>query len=105
MNIFVDPALISEILLQDGWHVVVPGTLKTGKYALAEPNTPSPSTPGFAFREASGAAIAGPLSSILAVRRTLAARTAEAKEPPAVRPQAAPAPPADAPPPRDWWET
>ena len=104
MNIFVDPSLISEILLQDGWHVVVPGTLHTGKYALVEPNTPAPATPGFTFHEAGGASIAGPMSSVLAVRRTLEARTSEAKEPPAARTQSAPAPPADAPRPRDWWK-
>jgi hypothetical protein len=104
MNIFVDPSLISEILLEDGWHVVVPGTLHTGKYALVEPNTPSPATPGFTFHEAGGASIAGPMSSVLAVRRAVSATTADVKEPPAARPQTAPAPPVDAPRPRDWWK-
>jgi hypothetical protein len=103
MNIFVDPSLVSEILLQDGWHVVVPGSLNTGKYAVVEPNTPSPAAPGFTFHEEGGASIAGPMSSVLAVRRKLAARTTEVKEPPAAR-QTAPAPQAAAPIPRDWWE-
>lgn len=95
MNIFVDPSQISEILLQDGWHAVVPGSLKTGKYALAEPNTPSPAVPGFTFHESGGAAIAGPLASVLAVRRTLSARTAEAKD----------SSEAGGAPSRNWWET
>jgi hypothetical protein len=96
MNIFVDPSLISEILLQDGWHAVVPGTLKTGKYALAEPNTPSPTVPGFTFHESGGAAIAGPLASVLAIRRTLTARASEKESPQS---------PAEAARARDWWET
>lgn len=114
MNIFVDPSLISEVLLQDGWHVVVPGTLNMGKYALVEPNTPAPAAPGFTFHEAGGASIAGPMSSILAVRHGLAARTTEVHEAPAARPPAArppapkpqPAPDPQPPPsgPRDWWE-
>jgi hypothetical protein len=104
MNIFVDPSLVSAILLPDGWHVVVPGTLTTGKYALVEPNTPSPAAPGFTFHEEGGVSIAGPVSSILAVRRGPAARTTEVKDTPAVKAQTAPAPPAAASIPRDWWE-
>jgi hypothetical protein len=116
MNIFVDPSLVSAILLQDGWHVVVPGTLNTGKYAVVEPNVPSPAMPGFTFHEEGGASIAGPMSSVLAVRRTPAARTTEVKASAAARPTSAPAPPAPARPqtaptppaagsiPRDWWE-
>ena len=106
MNIFVDPASISEVLLQDGWHTVIPGTLHTGKYALVEPNTPSPATAGFTFQEAGGASIAGPMLSVLAVRRTLAAKN-EAKEPPPARPATPTTPPAaraQAPPSRDWWK-
>jgi hypothetical protein len=104
MNIFIDPSLISEILLQDGWHALVPGTLHTGKFALVEPNTPPLSTPGFTFHEAGAGTIAGPLSSVLAVRRNLAAGTPEAKDPPAAKPQSAPAPPGNEPPNRGWWE-
>ena len=104
MNIFIDPSLISEILLQDGWHVLVPGTLHTGKFALVEPNTPPLSTPGFTFHEAGGGTVAGPLSSVLAVRRTLAAPTSEAKEPPPAKPPSAPAPPANEAGSRGWWE-
>lgn len=105
MNIFIDPSLISEVLLPDGWHVVVPGTLHTGKFALVEPSTPPLSTPGFTFQEAGGGGVAGPLPSILAVRRTLAAPTSEAKDPPAATPPpSAPAPPANEPGPRGWWE-
>jgi hypothetical protein len=104
MNIFVDPSLVSAVLLKDGWHVVVPGTLSMGKYALVEPNTPSPAAPGFTFHEEGGVSIAGPLSSILAVRRPVAPRTTEVKDVPAARPTTAPAPPAAASIPRDWWE-
>jgi outer membrane biosynthesis protein TonB len=93
MNIFVDPSLISEILLQDGWHAVVPGTLQTGKYALVEPDMPAPGAPGFTFHEAGGASISGPMSSVLAVRRALAARTTEVQEEPAARPPAVRPPP------------
>jgi hypothetical protein len=104
MNIFVDPALVSEVLLKDGWHVVVPGTLSMGKYALVEPNVPSPAAPGFTFHEKGGASIAGPMSSILAVRRALAARTTQVTETQPAKPEAAPASPAAASLPRDWWE-
>jgi hypothetical protein len=104
MNIFVDPALVSEVLLEDGWHVVVPGTLSMGKYALVEPNTPSPAAPGFTFHEKSGASIAGPISSILAVRRALAARTTQVTEAQPAKPETAPTSPAAASLPRDWWE-
>ena len=128
MNIFVDPSLISEVLLKDGWHVVVPGTFFMGKYALVEPNLPAPAAPGFTFHESGGASIAGPMSSVLAVRRSLAARTTEVPEesaaappaarPPAARPPAASPPAARPPAPkpqsepepkpptagRDWWE-
>jgi hypothetical protein len=102
MNLFIDPSHISEILLQDGWHVVVPGTLHTGKYAIVEPNALALATPGFTFHEAGASSIAGPMSSVLAVRRTSAARTMEEKEPPAARPQSSPAPAADEPPFRGW---
>jgi hypothetical protein len=61
-------------------------------------------TPGFTFREAVAGSIAGPLSSVLAVRRALAPRTSEATEPPATRPQSAPALPADEPRSRGWRE-
>jgi hypothetical protein len=106
MNIFVDPSLISEVLLKDGWHVVVPGTFNTGKYAVVEPNTPSPTIPGFTFHEKGGASIAGPMTSILALRRAAGARATQVKETPAARPEAAPTPPAPAAAsiPRDWWE-
>jgi hypothetical protein len=112
MNIFVDPALVSEVLLEDGWHVVVPGTLSMGKYALVEPNTPSPAAPGFTFHEKGGVSIAGPVSSILAVRRALATRTTQVTETqparpeakPEAKPEAAPTSPAAASLPRDWWE-
>lgn len=104
MNIFVDPALVSEVLLEDGWHVVVPGTLSMGKFALVEPNTPSPASPGFTFHEKSGASIAGPISSIRAVRRARAARTTQVTEAQPAKPETAPTPPAAASLPRDWWE-
>ena len=104
MNIFVDPSLVSAILLPDGWHLVVPGTLNTGKYALVEPNTPSPAAPGFTFHEDGGVSISGPVSSILAVRRPVAGRTTDVKDTPAVKAQTPPAPPAAASIPRDWWE-
>jgi hypothetical protein len=104
MNVFIDPSLISEILLQDGWHVLVPGTLHTGKFALVEPNTPPLSTPGFTFHEAGGGTVAGPLSSVLAVRRTLAAPQSEANEPLPAKPPSVPAPPANEPGSHGWWE-
>ena len=104
MNIFVDPALVSEVLLEDGWHVVVPGTLSMGKFALVEPNVPSPAAPGFTFHEKGGASIAGPIASILAVRRALPARTTLVTETPAAKPETAPSSPAAASLPRDWWE-
>jgi hypothetical protein len=104
MNIFIDPSVISEVLLQDGWHVLVPGTLHTGKFALVEPNTPPLSTPGFTFQEADGRGIAGPMPSILAVRRTPAASTTEAKDPPAARPTSASASPANEVASRGWFE-
>jgi hypothetical protein len=104
MNVFIDPSLISEILLQDGWHILVPGTLHTGKFALVEPNTPPLSTPGFTFDEAGAGSIAGPLSSILAVRRAPEASASEAKEPPPSKSQSSPAPPASETGSRGWWE-
>ena len=104
MNIFIDPSVISEVLLQDGWHVVVRGTLHTGKFALVEPNTPPLSTPGFTFQEADGRGIAGPMPSILAVRRTPAVPTTEAKDSPAARPTSAPASPTNEPGSGSWFE-
>jgi hypothetical protein len=104
MNIFVDPTLVSAVLLKDGWHVVVPGTLSMGKYALVEPNTPSPAAPGFTFHEEGGVSIAGPVSAILAVRRPVAPRTTEVKEAPCRRAADRPGHPAAGSIPRDWWE-
>ena len=116
MNIFVDPSLISEVLLKDGWHAVVPGTLNMGKYALVEPHMPAPAAPGFTFHEAGGGSISGPMSSILAVRHGQAPRTTDVtpeapavrppapKPPPAAKPQPAPDPQPPGSLPRDWWE-
>ena len=71
---------VVAVLLADGWHRIVPGSFSVG--TLSFEAEAGPGTPGFRFEEEAStgspyrpATLAGPLSSIIAVRQV----------PPAVR--------------------
>ena len=72
-GITIAPAKVAAVLLADGWHRVVRGSFTVG--ALGLDDGADPDTPGFCFEEADNgspyrpAALAGPLTSILAVRQ------------------------------------
>jgi hypothetical protein len=74
----VAPATVVAVLLADGWHQVVHGSFSVG--ALGFGAEADPDVPGFCFEEAGNgslhrpAALADPLTSILAVRQAGAAR-------------------------------
>jgi hypothetical protein len=69
---------VVAVLLADGWHRVVQGSFSVG--ALGFGADADLGTPGFCFEEADHgspyrpAALAGPLSSVLAVRLAASAR-------------------------------
>jgi hypothetical protein len=69
----ISPAGVVAILLADGWHRVVQGSFSVG--ALGFGAEADPGVLGFCFDEADNAsphrpaALAGPLTSILAVRQ------------------------------------
>jgi len=66
-------ARVVAVLLVDGWHRVVPGSFRVG--SLSFEAEACPGTPGFRFEEADAdrpyqpAVLAGPLTSIIAVRQ------------------------------------
>ena len=70
---------VIAVLLADGWHRIVPGSFSVGTLSFGA--EAGPGTPGFRFEEADAGrpyqptVLAGPLSSIIAVRQV----------PPAVR--------------------
>ena len=70
---------VVAVLLADGWHRIVPGSFSVGTLSFGA--EAGPGTPGFRFEEADAGrpyqptVLAGPLSSIIAVRQV----------PPAVR--------------------
>ena len=68
------PATVVAVLLADGWHRVVPGSFSVGVLSFGA--EAGPGTPGFRFEEEAStgspyrpATLAGPLSSIIAVRQ------------------------------------
>ena len=72
-GIAVAPAQVVAVLLADGWHCIVPGSLSIGTLSFgAEAGL---GTPGFRFEQADSgspygpATVAGPLGSIIAVRQ------------------------------------
>ena len=75
----VAAARVVAVLLADGWHRIVPGSFSVGTLSFGA--EAGPGTPGFRFEEADAGrpyqptVLAGPLSSIIAVRQV----------PPAVR--------------------
>ncbi len=75
----VASAGVVAVLLADGWHRIVPGSFRVGPLSFEA--EAGPGTPGFRFEEADAGrpyqptVLAGPLSSIIAVRQV----------PPAVR--------------------
>ena len=75
----VAAARVVAVLLADGWHRIVPGSFRVGPLSFEA--EAGPGTPGFRFEEADAGrpyqptVLAGPLSSIIAVRQV----------PPAVR--------------------
>jgi hypothetical protein len=81
---------VIAVLLADGWHRVVQGSFTVGVLSFGA--GAGPGTPGFCFDEADNgspyrpAALAGPLTSVLAVRQAAPARqTRELAYPPARR--------------------
>jgi hypothetical protein len=80
---------IVAVLLADGWHRVVHGSLSVGTLGFGA--DADLGTPGFCFEEADHgspyrpATLAGPLSSILAVRLATSARQARELGRPAAR--------------------
>jgi hypothetical protein len=64
---------IVSVLLADGWHSIVPGSFSVGTLAFG--SDADPGVPGFRFEEAAAGSpyqpkvLAGPLSSIMAVRQ------------------------------------
>jgi hypothetical protein len=80
---------VIAVLLADGWHRVVQGSFAVGTLSFGV--GADPGTPGFCFEEADHgspyrpATLAGPLSSILAVRLATSARQTRDLGRPAVR--------------------
>jgi hypothetical protein len=76
----VATAKVIAVLLADGWHRVVQGSFSVGAMSFGAGDHPG--VLGFWFEEADNgspyrpAALAGPLSSVLAVRQVGAARQA-----------------------------
>ena len=66
-------ARVVAVLLADGWHRIVPGSFRVGPLRFEA--EAGPGTPGFRFEEADAGrpyrptVLAGPLSSIIAVRQ------------------------------------
>ena len=65
---------VVAVLLADGWHRIVPGSFRVGPLSFGA--EAGPGTPGFRFEEEAStgspyrpATLAGPLSSIIAVRQ------------------------------------
>jgi hypothetical protein len=69
----VTDATVVAVLLADGWHRTVPGSFRVGPLSFAA--EAGPGTPGFRFEEADAGrpyqptVLAGPLTSIVAVRQ------------------------------------
>jgi hypothetical protein len=72
------PAKVIAVLLADGWHHVVQGSFSVGPLSFGAVHDPD--VPGFWFEEADHgnpyrpATLAGPLTSVLAVRQIGSAR-------------------------------
>jgi hypothetical protein len=68
---------VVAVLLADGWHRVVPGSFRVGPLSFEA--DAGPGTPGFRFEEADAGrpyqptVLAGPVSSIIAVRQVTSA--------------------------------
>ena len=66
-------ARVVAVLLADGWHRIVPGSFGVGPLSFGA--EAGPGTPGFRFEEADAGrpyqptVLAGPLTSIIAVRQ------------------------------------
>ena len=69
---------VVAVLLADGWHRIVPGSFRVGPLSFGA--EAGPGTPGFRFEEADAGrpyqptVLAGPLTSIIAVRQVTPAR-------------------------------
>jgi hypothetical protein len=80
---------VAAVLLADGWHRVVQGSLSVGTLGFGAKSDLG--TPGFCFEEADHgspyrpATLAGPLSAILAVRLVTPARRSRELDRPAAR--------------------
>ncbi|MHD0306042.1 hypothetical protein [Rhodococcus erythropolis] len=69
---------MTDVLLADGWHKVRPETFDTDAYEYLDGHdvqvyggtVPGVPSTGFCFEDEDGSEIVGPLTSILAIRRT-----------------------------------
>lgn len=79
MSLSLEPENVTALLLADGWHEAIPGTLFFDAYEFIDPNNEKitgilfSGGLGFEFSEivrpdADPTQIAGPVSSILAIR-------------------------------------
>ena len=72
------PATVVAVLLADGWHRIAPGSFRVGPLSFEA--EAGPGTPGFRFEETDAGrpyqptVLAGPLTSIIAVRQVTLAR-------------------------------
>jgi hypothetical protein len=83
ISLYVD--MITHVLLADGWHEVADGSFEVGAFQFYDPRNqrrqsliqslrdldkePEVSEVGFSFQQEDESFIAGPISSVLAVRR------------------------------------
>jgi hypothetical protein len=83
ISLYVD--MITQVLLADGWHEVADGSFEVGAFEFYDPRNrrrqsllrsirdldkePEVSEVGFSFQQKDESFIAGPISSVLAVRR------------------------------------
>ena len=74
----VADARVVAVLLADGWHRIAPGSFRVGPLSFEA--EAGPGTPGFRFEETDAGrpyqptVLAGPLTSIIAVRQVTLAR-------------------------------
>ncbi|OMC08535.1 hypothetical protein [Mycolicibacterium fortuitum] len=66
-NFYVDTEKVESVLLADGWHSVVPGSLVLGGLNFLQGQKRLVEREGFQFKQTDGAMLSGPLTSIVAV--------------------------------------
>jgi len=73
----ITTATVVAVLLADGWHRIVPGSFQVAPMSFGPGD---PGVPGYRFEEADSAspygpaALAGPLTALLAVRQAATSR-------------------------------